>query len=83
MSKLGYKITSLIICDDIRREASGKEILIGVYSKDIIVKDIPTRLPQLSFRISVALEHANFKKMRFSLSSPSRQTKKVISEFGV
>jgi hypothetical protein len=34
-------ITSVIVCDSVRREVSGKEILIGVYSGDIVVPSFP------------------------------------------
>lgn len=42
-----------IACDDIRHEASGKEILIGVYGDDIIVNSFPASLEHLYFRINV------------------------------
>lgn len=38
------EIHSAIVCDDIRREINNKEILIGVYTGDIIVADFPTML---------------------------------------
>lgn len=39
------KITSVIICDDVRREMSGKDILIGVYSGTINVPAYPANFP--------------------------------------
>lgn len=42
MSKVS--ITAVIVCDDIRKEVTGKDILIGVYSGDIIVQDIPATI---------------------------------------
>jgi hypothetical protein len=38
------KIISVLICDDVRREENGKEILIGVYSGDIIVTRFPAAM---------------------------------------
>ena len=73
MSKLGYKISSVLICDDIRREASGKEILIGVYSSDIIVSSIPANITRLSFRIILNVEHTEFKRWHFIIDSPSQR----------
>ena len=35
------KFTAVILCDDIRREISNKDILIGVYSGDIVVPSFP------------------------------------------
>jgi hypothetical protein len=37
-------IDSILICDDIRKEVSGKDILVGVYSGDIIVHSVPFTL---------------------------------------
>lgn len=39
------KITSALICDDIRREITGKDILIGVYAGDLIVPAVPFTFP--------------------------------------
>ncbi len=38
---MGIKFTSVIFCDDIRREITNKDILIGVYAGDIIVPVFP------------------------------------------
>jgi hypothetical protein len=38
------QVHSLILCDDARREESGKDILIGVYSGDILVPQFPAAL---------------------------------------
>lgn len=35
------KITAVVVCDDIRKEVTGKDILIGVYAGDIIVPEFP------------------------------------------
>lgn len=40
--KLSIKYT--IICDDIRREDNGKQILIGVYSEEIGISSFPSTL---------------------------------------
>jgi hypothetical protein len=41
-----------VVCDDIRREMSGKEILVGVYGSDIAVAGFPTQLA-LSYWVQV------------------------------
>lgn len=81
----GYKFNSLIICDDARLEASGKEILIGVYNDAIVSPTFPFQLPSICFRVSVRLERENFKNMNFTLRSPSGKdviatTQKVLSQ---
>jgi hypothetical protein len=45
------KIRSVILCDDIRREDNGKEILIGVYNGVILFPKFPAVLRQLILRI--------------------------------
>ena len=72
MSKLGYKVTSVLVCDQVRREDNGKEIIIGVYRDSIIVPRIPTVIPMLTFRITAQVDHTEFKNMKFSVIGPSR-----------
>jgi hypothetical protein len=43
-SESSIQVHSLILCDDVRREESGKDILIGVYSGDILVPQFPAAL---------------------------------------
>jgi len=42
-------IQATLICDDLRVEQSGKLILIGVYTPNIIVPQIPFTFPGLAF----------------------------------
>ena len=34
-----------LLCDDVRREQSGKDILIGVYAGDVLVPQLPIQIP--------------------------------------
>ncbi|PAQ01547.1 hypothetical protein LRP31_18860 [Mesorhizobium mediterraneum] len=36
------KVTSVVFADDVRREVSGKDILIGVFGGDVMVPALPT-----------------------------------------
>lgn len=38
------EIVSALICDDVRREANGKEIIIGVYGSAVYVPTIPSAI---------------------------------------
>lgn len=38
-----------ILCDDVRREDNGKLFLIGVYTPDVVVPQIPFVFPQIVF----------------------------------
>lgn len=45
------KAINVTICDDIRREVTGKETLIGVYAGIIIFPYLPADMPMFSTRI--------------------------------
>jgi len=60
----GYTVRSVILCDDIREEKSGKEILIGVYTSSIIFGQFPAKMPKLIFRIALSIERADFKRVK-------------------
>jgi|SRR5271165_1920922 len=56
---MSWRPNALIICDDLRVELSGKQILIGVYAGDIIFPAFPAKLNQLIFRIEVRRDALN------------------------
>jgi len=39
------KPLAFVVCDDIRREITGKDIYIGVYTADVVVPQLPFDLP--------------------------------------
>lgn len=48
---------TVLFCDELRQEASGKFILVGVYGPDIMVPDLPFTLASLSLLINVKWTH--------------------------
>ena len=64
------KIQSVIICDDIRKEITGKDILIGVYAGGINVPSYPVTLP-LAFWIVLDPEQSSNYKCEITIQSPS------------
>lgn len=40
----GLRFGAVIVCDEVRREENGKEILLGVYSGHIVVPTFPAKL---------------------------------------
>jgi Family of unknown function (DUF6941) len=46
-----YKVRSVIFCDDVRQEVTGKEILIGVYNYIILYPQFPAFVPRLIVKI--------------------------------
>lgn len=55
-----YVVQSVIICDDVRQESNGKEILIGVYNDVMLFSAFPAVLPHLNFRIVVDFRGERF-----------------------
>jgi len=53
-----YLLHSLLVCDDIRMEANGKAIIIGVYDEAIIFQSFPAAMPKLMLRLSLTLLEA-------------------------
>ncbi len=69
----GYKFNYFLLCDDIRKEANGKEILIGVYHDVLICPSFPAQLMQLHFRISLRLERTDFKLVNIIIRGPDEK----------
>lgn len=67
MSERDYEIKSVIVCDDLREEKNGKEILIGVYNSAMIFGQFPARWPKLVFRIGTTLQRLDFKRLRVKI----------------
>jgi hypothetical protein len=44
---ISHKYT--LVCDEVRQEINGKFIILGLYTPDIVVPQIPTTLPSLTF----------------------------------
>jgi len=74
LEKRRHKVVSVIVCDDIRREMSGKEILIGVYNNVAISGIFPIVFPQLFFRITAELLDPNSKTFTFQIEQESTGT---------
>jgi hypothetical protein len=67
----GLDIRYVIVCDDVRREDNGKEILIGVYSSDILVPVLPANL-QLVFWMHVYNDEVGEFPFEVRLTGPDR-----------
>lgn len=67
---MSAKITSIIICDDVRREINNKEILIGVYSGSITVPSYPATL-RLALWIEMETEQKELNHWAIKIETPS------------
>jgi hypothetical protein len=66
-----YKLRSVIICDDVRQEISGKEILIGVYNYSVLFHQFPAGMPQLVMKIAIKLIDKEAKSFLLHLRDPN------------
>lgn len=79
----GLTATNVIICDDVRREPNGKEILIGVYSGDILVPEVPTGLLLFVWINILANEPIDAKgKIRVQLPGSAKNAIEIDASFG-
>lgn len=60
------KAHAAIVCDQVRREDNGKEILIGVYSSDILIPLFPATL-LLAFWVQVSAQKAGSYDIEFRI----------------
>ncbi len=67
-----FSLNAVIICDDVRREISQKDILVGVYGSAIVVSTLPTHI-NLAFWIEMEVHKKGlfelFLKLEFQNSS--------------
>lgn len=66
-----WRPSSIIVCDDIRVEMDGKQILVGVYAGDIIFPSFPARMNQLLFRVEVIAYNEPHKTLSFRIMNNS------------
>lgn len=71
--KKNIKLIDWMICEDIRQEANGKRMFIGVYDENITVSAVPMMLPQLFFYSKWDITEAPIKKFEFKLIQPNEK----------
>jgi hypothetical protein len=62
-----FEFAATIVCDDVRKEVTNKEILIGVYSGDIVVPSFPAWLP-IAFWIEANAKEVGHQEVDFRLT---------------
>ncbi len=79
-----YEISYVIVCDDARREITGKDILIGVYASSILVFALPAQI-NVAFWMEVIPKKAGKLSMEFRVETPGKNAPpqmKVEAEVG-
>lgn len=67
---VSYKLVSVLIADDVRKETSGKDIAIGIYSGVIICTTIPTVLPTFALRFEIIPTKQRYDKVICKIRDP-------------
>lgn len=79
--KKNIKLIDWMICDDIRQEANGKRMFIGVYNENIIVAVVPIMIPQLTFYSKWDITETPIKKFELKIVQPNgKEIGPIISE---
>lgn len=74
MSTKKCKINSVVICDDVRKEDSGKEILIGVYTGKILShSQPPLHLGKFCIWLGCTMYFTGDEEVSFEVVSPTGQ----------
>jgi hypothetical protein len=68
-----FEARSIIICDDVRAEAGGKQMIFGLYDEEILVQSFPVVLPKLCFRISTRVYGSDPKTISFKIHGKDGQ----------
>ena len=69
-------INAVVVCDDIRREITGKDILIGVYAGNIVVPQFPFKI-RLAFWVEYEAERAGEHIIKLRLTYSGRTPAEV------
>lgn len=62
-----------MICDDVRKEDNNKELIIGLYTDDIIIPSLPALLPILTFRVVIRATKPVEWKILFEVIGPENE----------
>ncbi len=66
-----YQLLHTLICDDIRREDNGKEILIGMLNSTIILDRVPAILATFGVRFLIESNKTNFEGVTLKIVDPN------------
>ena len=67
------KLDYWLLCDMVRREDTGKLVVVGLYMPDIVVREVPITLPMLSFLFKWDLRPGSLRAGHIVLKDPDRK----------
>jgi len=68
-----FKLRHVLVCEEVRREVSGKDMLLGVFEDTIVVQSMPAVIDRLFFRIAIDCDPSYNDDYSFSVVSPDKQ----------
>ena len=73
-----YTYVSTLICDDCRKEDTGKYIAIGIYPGSIVTPQLPLLMPILAIRFEVVPDKRRYENVTATIKDPEgRETVRV------
>lgn len=69
-----FQICSFLICDEIRTETGGKQLIIGAYAGLILIPHVPFMGRMLTIRIEVLADRSHFDHVQCTVTRPNSTT---------
>jgi hypothetical protein len=67
-------IRSVLLCEDLRQEITGREFIIGVFSGALLVSKMPLALPHLVIRLELNFRGAEVHQFKLRFNDPYGNT---------
>jgi hypothetical protein len=66
-----FTFRSFIVCEDIRTEINGKQILIGAYAGAILAESLPVFWPLFAIRVEINPKKDTFESVQLKIEKPN------------
>lgn len=66
-----YDVRFVMIADDVRKEDTGKDIIIGAYNDSLVVPTVPMLLPTFAIWVQAVIRKLNFEKIQATINDPN------------
>ena len=77
-----FSFGATVLCDEVRREITGKDIIIGAYSGAVVVNSLPVMI-NLSVWMQVEVKADGHKKLELKIEPPGGANTQMVIEFDV
>lgn len=78
---ISHKYT--LVCEEVRQEINGKFIILGLYTPDIVLTQIPTMLPSLTFFQCLESDRPGHRSLKLTLEHLETGRKLIEAHGGV